>query len=143
MIYKKLAQLTERQLYLALKKYKYPQLIDLNEFDDKSVLDFFEPVYNFYIEAKCRSEHYDDYLLVEEKKWKEMKKVDQCYYINSTPHGIYAFDITNMEEPVFFPKTMKKSNMFKGKDEYVLKNVAALKYSDASFNLEHLLFKYL
>jgi hypothetical protein len=59
-----------------------------------------------YIELKCRATHYDT-LLIEEMKYRKL--ITQAaerdlvpYYINSTPLGIYSFDLMDLAEPVWY-----------------------------------------
>lgn len=56
-----------------------------------------------FIELKCRQTHYPT-LLIEQAKYEKL--ISQAYhrdllpfYINSTPRGIYSFDLTDMAEP--------------------------------------------
>jgi len=58
-----------------------------------------------YIELKCRHTHYDT-LLIEEVKYRKL--ITQSaerdlipYYINSTPQGIYSFDLMDVPEPIW------------------------------------------
>ena len=59
-----------------------------------------------YIELKCRHTHYPT-LLIEEMKYRKL--ITQAaerdlvpYYINSTPLGIYSFDLMDLAEPVWY-----------------------------------------
>lgn len=52
------------------------------------------------IEFKCRSKHFDS-LLIEKKKYdalisKSVPNKDIPYYINSTPEGVYAFKLEDL-----------------------------------------------
>ena len=54
------------------------------------------------IELKCRRKHYDD-LILEKKKYDALIKRAQEYgtrafYINSTPEGIYSFNLSALQD---------------------------------------------
>ena len=56
-----------------------------------------------YIELKCRHTHYPT-LLIEEMKYRKL--ITQAaerdlipYYINSTPQGVFSFDLMDVPEP--------------------------------------------
>jgi hypothetical protein len=56
-----------------------------------------------YIEMKCRRTHYPT-LLIEKKKWDYLADIRartgaRTLYINSTPKGVYCFDLGALEEP--------------------------------------------
>ena len=74
-----------------------------------------------YIELKCRYTHYDT-LLIEEMKYKKLitqsaERDLAPFYINSTPLGIYSFDLMDIAEPVWvthrMPATSEFSNRYK------------------------------
>lgn len=122
---KYLENLTEQQLFV-LMKIIHPDIIDLNVQSTTSTLDWYVPSLDLYYEAKCRK--YDgSTVFIQKDKWDELRKKNNARYINSTPSGIYWWDITNMEEPVFHPSSMKKSQEFAGKNEYVKKEVGDLR----------------
>ena len=59
-----------------------------------------------FIELKCRQTHYST-LLIEQMKYRKL--IEQAYhrdllpfYINSTPLGIYSFDLMDLAEPVWY-----------------------------------------
>jgi len=69
---------------------------------------------NLYIELKCRHTHYPD-LLIEEMKYRRL--INQAgtrtpYYINSTPQGIYAFDLSRVPEPAWSERRMPATTEF-------------------------------
>ena len=53
--------------------------------------------YRLKIELKCRQTHYDELILEKEKYESLMQQADKLgftpFYINSTPKGIYAFNL--------------------------------------------------
>jgi len=69
---------------------------------------------NLYIELKCRHMHYPE-LLIEEMKYRRL--VNQAgsrtpYYINSTPQGIWAFDLSRVPEPSWSERRMPATTEF-------------------------------
>jgi hypothetical protein len=69
-----------------------------------------------YIELKCRHTHYPT-LLIEEMKYRKL--ITQAaerdlipYYINSTPAGIFSFDLLDLPEPVWFNHQMPATTEF-------------------------------
>jgi len=69
-----------------------------------------------FIELKCRQTHYST-LLIQQNKYRKL--IEQAYhrdllpfYINSTPEGIYSFDLTDLEEPEWFTQPMPATTEF-------------------------------
>ena len=69
-----------------------------------------------YIELKCRATHYNT-LLIEEMKYRKL--ITQAaerdlvpFYINSTPAGIFSFDLLDLPEPVWFNHQMPATTEF-------------------------------
>ena len=80
------------------------------------------------IELKCRRKHYET-LILEKKKFDALilesnKNFDIPIYINSTPNGIYLFNL-NKIEPKWFIKSLPATTEFK-KRIWVKKEVAEL-----------------
>ena len=72
-----------------------------------------------FIELKCRQSHYST-LLIEQMKYRKL--IEQAYhrellpfYINSTPLGIYSFDLTEIDEPYWFVREMPATTKFDNK----------------------------
>jgi hypothetical protein len=64
-----------------------------------------------YIEMKCRRTHYPT-LLIEKKKWDYLADIRartgaRTLYINSTPQGVYCFDLGAINEPEWLLKALK------------------------------------
>ena len=109
----------EQDLFDKLKEDLYPDL-------EKSpnIYDAFDCVSvkaGHYIELKCRYTHYPT-LLIEEMKYKKL--ITQAaelsltpFYINSTPEGIFSFDLLDIQEPEWvthrMPATSEFSNRYK------------------------------
>ena len=74
-----------------------------------------------FIELKCRQTHYST-LLIEQMKYQKL--ISQAYhrdllpfYINSTPLGIYSFDLTDMPEPEWVTHRMPATSEFANKSK--------------------------
>jgi hypothetical protein len=96
----------EKELFEVMKTL----VPDLEQTEEFSYYDCYSKFYGAYFELKCRTVHYDD-LLIEKYKYDKLKKVD-AWYINSTPKGIYSFDIQNIEEPNWVEDFMPLTTAF-------------------------------
>jgi hypothetical protein len=74
-----------------------------------------------FIELKCRQTHYST-LLIEQMKYRKL--MEQAYhrellpfYINSTPLGIYSFDLTEIDEPQWHTHQMPATTEFDNVDK--------------------------
>jgi hypothetical protein len=77
--------------------------------------DCYSPKKKHRIELKCRDKHYAD-LLVEKKKYDALmaeckKHNDVPVYINSTPKGVYAFDVRT-HNGIWEVRNMPKTTQF-------------------------------
>ena len=105
----------EKELFDWLKDNVYPDLLFAR--NQLSRWDCYSPERKHRVELKCRQRHYPD-LLVEKKKYDAMiAKCNEHYdvpvYINSTPQGVYAFDMRTHDgfwEVRGMPKTTQFSN---------------------------------
>ena len=103
----------EAELFDYLKDKHFP---DLEK--SEGVFDHFDCIStdkSMYVELKCRHTHYPD-LLIEEMKYRRL--INQAgdltpYYINSTPQGIYAFDLSRVPEPTWSQRWMPATTEFK------------------------------
>jgi hypothetical protein len=106
----------EIELFEYLKANLYPDLVKspgiFDSFDCTSALAA------HYIELKCRATHYPT-LLIEEVKYRKLITQSAVrdmipYYINSTPQGVYSFDLMDLPEPEWvtgwMPVTTEFSN---------------------------------
>jgi hypothetical protein len=109
----------EQDLFDKLRESLYPDLEKAPGIYD--AFDCISAKAGHYIELKCRYTHYDT-LLIEEMKYKKL--ITQSaerdlipYYINSTPQGIYSFDLMDVPEPEWvthrMPATSEFSNRMK------------------------------
>jgi hypothetical protein len=85
------------------------------------------------IELKCRKKHYNT-LILEKSKYDAMlleceKHLDIPIYINSTPEGIYLFNLLNIE-PNWFIKSLPATTHFK-KRMWVKKEITELNVTKA------------
>lgn len=87
-----------------------------------------------YIELKCRYTHYPT-LLIEEMKYRKL--ITQSaerdlipFYINSTPEGIYSFDLLDLAEPEWLTQRMPATSEFANKRK-VDKSVGFLAIEEA------------
>ncbi len=87
-----------------------------------------------FIELKCRVTHYSD-LLIEQMKYRKL--IEQAvqsnllpFYINSTPLGIYSFDLNDIPEPEWVTHLMPATTDFENKAK-VPKVVGYLEISEA------------
>ncbi len=93
----RLIYLREVELFEALKSV-FPDLMPLSATDRADGVTG-----DAYIEMKCRRTHYPT-LLIEKKKWDYLAEIRartgaRTLYINSTPQGVYCFDLGALEEP--------------------------------------------
>lgn len=91
--------MSEQELFDYLKKNHIPDLTMSDE--PMSHWDCYSAKYKYDIELKCRRTHYDD-LLIEKMKYDNLISRATKYrttpiYINSTPIGIYVFNLSEMQ----------------------------------------------
>lgn len=92
-------------------------ITDLSPSEEQmSRYDCYSLKHNIDIELKCRKKHYDD-LLIEKKKYDALVQRAQRFgtspvYINSTPNGVWAFRLLDMNEPVWEERGMPKTSHF-------------------------------
>lgn len=103
----------EKKLFDFLKDSYYTDLVMAR--NPMSRWDCYSPSTKHRIELKCRRTHYDT-LLLEKKKYDAMvmeclKHNDIPMYINSTPKGIYAFDLMSIE-PLWEVKSLRVTTDF-------------------------------
>jgi len=114
----------ENQLYLYLKQNV---VFDLEKSTDQYCeFDCISHHYQCVFELKCRFVHYDD-LMLEKMKYDSL--INQTYrplYVNSTPKGIYIFDIREIK-PIWISNLMPKQTHFEQTDliekKYCLLNI--------------------
>ena len=106
--------LKEPELFDFLKEFHYP---DLEKSDSKfATFDCLSESHKLYIELKSRNTHYDD-LIIEQIKYDAMKDASTFLnyiptYINSTPKGIWQFDLSALPTPVWEDRWLPRNTEF-------------------------------
>ena len=121
----------EQDLFDFLKQNYLSDLVKAK--NQMSRWDCYSPKYKMRIELKCRRTHYPT-LLIERKKYDAMiaesaKHNDIPSYINSTPKGIYFFDLSKVN-PQWEVNSRNPSTTYWG-GERIEKEVAYLDISQA------------
>jgi len=109
---------------------------DLEKLDQFNYRDAYSKKYDLSIELKCRHKHYED-LLIEKIKWDKLIKHNRVRYINSTPIGIFSFDLKKISEPIWTIRDMPHHTEFTN-TENVEKMIGFLSIYKAE-DLSHLL----
>ena len=121
--------MNEKTLFNYLKN-KYWNDLELST-DKFSVYDCFSHSTKTRIELKCRKTHYKELMIEKSKYYYLVKKYIQLneipLYINSTPEGIFAFDLRTIN-PVWItdkimPKTTERNTKTKIQKTYGLINI--------------------
>ncbi len=104
----------ETELFNFLKESLYPDLTKSEGIYDS--FDCISAKAGHYIELKCRYTHYDT-LLIEEMKYRKL--ITQAaerdlipFYINSTPLGVFSFDLMDVPEPQWLAHWMPATTEF-------------------------------
>ena len=95
--------------------------------------DCYAPRKKHRIELKCRRKHYDD-ILIEKSKYDALiaeasKHGDVPVYINSTPKGVYCFDLRK-HDGFWELRRMPKTTEFSER-QFIVKEVGYLNIKDA------------
>jgi hypothetical protein len=123
MIYK----LNEKQLFQLIKENLLPDLVSTDEYNHN---DGFSLQYGITIELKCRTRHFDT-LVIEKPKYDALIAKKKCRYINSTPQGIYSWNLKKIPEPNWIQKEMVSSTLYFRNSNMTLKTVGYLHIKDA------------
>lgn len=125
---KKLESLNEQTLFELLKEKLVP---DLQQTDQFHFSDCFSKEKDLIVELKCRRTHYES-LIIEQSKYIKLMSASywEVRYINSTPLGIYSFDLRIIEEPTWITKDCKRTTDFED-NSYVPKLVGLLELKDS------------
>ena len=109
----------ELELFNYLQESLYPDLVKSEGIYDS--FDCISQQAGHYIELKCRHTHYPT-LLIEEMKYRKL--ITQSaerdlipFYINSTPLGIYSFDLMDIPEPEWVIHWMPATSEFDNRSE--------------------------
>lgn len=121
----------ETTLFEYLQLNHYPDLVKARK--QMSKWDCYSPSELHRIELKCRGKHYDT-LILERKKYDAM--IEKCsdnddlpIYINSTPEGIYRFNLYDVK-PEWSVMKLRKTTQFDNKQK-VPKEIALIPVIDA------------
>jgi hypothetical protein len=109
---------------------------DLEKTDQFSYRDAYSPKFNLTIELKCRHKHYNT-LLIEKIKWDKLIKCNKVYYINSTPLGIFLFDLHKVKEPEFYLREMPHTTEFE--DTQKIPKLVGMLFIEDAEDISHLL----
>jgi hypothetical protein len=123
--------LSETELFAYLREFHYPDLVRRD--DEYDCFDCISADHNLYIELKSRLTHYD-LLLIEEMKYKALRKGAYQYklepwYINSTPDGVWGFNLAQLPEPEWSMRLMPSTTEFENKDKK-MKSVGFISIKD-------------
>ena len=106
--------MNEELLFTFLREGLYPDLVKSEGIFD--AYDCISKQAGHYIELKCRATHYDT-LLIEEMKYRKL--ITQAaerdlipFYINSTPLGVFSFDLMDVPEPEWVTHWMPATTEF-------------------------------
>ena len=108
-----LINLNEEKLFNLLKTRLIP---DLEKTDQYNPTDAFSTQRKKIYELKCRRADYSD-LLIEKIKWDSLIQKGSVYYINSTPRGIFSFNLKKVEEPEWVVGMMPKTTEFENNNK--------------------------
>lgn len=108
----------ESELFDFLKQ-NYIEDLTLSE-DKFSRWDCTSERYKYRIELKCRNKHYNELLLEKDKYFAMINSyLDTNYrplYINSTPNGIFVFDLSKITPSWITDNRMPKTTEFEQTD---------------------------
>lgn len=112
---RKIGIVNESHLFDLIKQFVIPDLLPSEV--KMSRYDCYSLEHNVDIELKCRKKHYDD-LLIEKKKYDALIERSSNHrtnplYINSTPVGVWAFRLLDIEEPAWEERGMPKTSEFR------------------------------
>ena len=120
----------EPQLFEYLKENYYPDLEKSEEFDNWDCISLEAKM---FIELKSRKTHYPD-LLIEESKYQGLLLAAGIrsltpWYINSTPAGVWGFNLTDIPQPKWEEKWLPITTEFENRTKRT-KLVGFLKIED-------------
>jgi len=120
----------EPQLFDYLKENYYSDLEKSEEFDNWDCISL---EHKMFIELKSRKTHYPD-LLIEESKYQGLLLAAGIrsltpWYINSTPAGVWGFNLTDIPQPKWEEKWLPITTEFENRTKRT-KLVGFLKIED-------------
>ena len=117
--------MTEEELLKHLKETSVPNLERMEYgFSHWDCTAWYETALgrvDFILELKCREAHYPE-LLIEQVKYDWLieeagKRSARPAYINSTPRGIYAWDLYRVKEPIWEEKILPATTAFENREQ--------------------------
>ena len=122
----------ERELFNYLKETHISDLETCR--DEFSFYDCYSVDTKSDIELKCRKTHYDE-LLIEKSKYDNLlsRAIEfrtTPLYINSTPFGVYVFNLTELPVPMWEERRMPKTTEFANREK-IIKVVGYLNIRDS------------
>lgn len=122
--------LTEQELFNYIKERYLEDLVKSNH--TYEYLDATSHGYRLSIELKCRHTHYDELILEKDKYESLLQQANALgftpFYINSTPQGIYAFNLRKIKV-TWTTKRLPASTFNKGPE--IDKEIALLHIDEA------------
>jgi hypothetical protein len=118
--------MNEKQLFQLIKTKLIP---DLDSTTLYSFRDGYSDKLKLSVELKCRRRHYE-YLLIEKSKYDKLIQSKKMRYINSTPLGVYSFNLRTIPQPNWWVEEMPESTDF-NRHERINKTVGYLNINDA------------
>jgi len=122
----------EKDLFMWLQQNHYSDLVMAKS--PISRWDCYSPMSYHRIELKCRKKHYPEGLMIEKIKYEAILRkcddnLDIPIYINSTPSGIYRFNLYKVKTD-WHLKRLPRTTEFDKRD-WIDKEVAMLDVIDA------------
>lgn len=130
--------MTEEQLYQHLRATSIPTLEKMeyafSHWDCTASYETNLGRIDFILELKCRDEHYGE-MMIEQIKYDWLmeeagKRSARPAYINSTPEGIFSWDLYRIREPNWKPMMLPATTEFEN-NEWIEKVVGFLPIADA------------
>ena len=127
--------MTEAELIVHLKSKYLPDCEKADDVFNTWDVRFTHRLVKYYGELKCREDHYDS-LLIEEDKYRRLLSLAavnhrSAAYINSTPEGIFGWDLNKRPEPIWEKRLMPATTQFEN-TEKVWKSVGYLPANEES-----------
>ncbi len=118
----------ERELFAYIKDNYIPDLVKPT--DKYSSFDAYSPKHNTVFELKCRRTHYPT-LILEEMKYSKLASLGcNVRYVNSTPKGVFSFNLMKLDYD-WVDMKMPKQTDFSNTNK-VSKKIAYLNINDST-----------
>lgn len=122
--------ITEDDMFNYIKTRYVPDLVKSNQYDS---WDCKSTQNRMVIELKARRNHYHE-LLIEKSKYEALllaasRSTFTAWYINATPEGIWAFNLSKLNKPKWIDRPMPKTTDF-ADNKQLIKQVGYLRILD-------------